>query len=214
MYHGRADRYLPAHRLLMRALLNGGTLGGRAMKLRHQPDGVIIRALLPKDVELFRSLRLQALEDSPDAYVETLEGARDCDWEARTGRLFVLDPPISVAYVALVRDLPVAMIIAGHKDHNDSPFLAAMWVHPDFRRRGIGRSLVDRALVFLSSTGQRYVSLWVTESHADVFQFYESLGFERTGAKSTLRSGSEITILEMARALSKISLRSTRAAGA
>jgi ribosomal protein S18 acetylase RimI-like enzyme len=174
------------------------------MTLRRQSDDVIVRALLPTDVELFRSLRLQALEDSLDAYVETLEGARDCDWGARTGRLFVFDPPTSAAYVALVGDRPVAMIIAGHKDHNDSPFLAAMWVHPDFRRRGIGHSLVDRALAFLSSTGQKYVSLWVTESHADVFQFYESLGFQRTGAKSTLRSGSEITILEMARALSRI----------
>lgn len=174
------------------------------MNVQHRSDDVIVRALLPRDVELFRSLRLQALEDSPDAYVETLEGARNCDWDARAARLFVLDPPTSVAYVALVRDLPVAMIIAGHKDHNGFPFLAAMWVHPDFRRRGIGRSLVDRALAFLSATGQRYVSLWVTESHADVFQFYERLGFERTGAKSTLRPGSEITILEMARALTKI----------
>jgi len=173
------------------------------MNLRRQSDDVIVRELLPGDVEIFRSLRLQALEDSPDAYVETLEGARDCDWEARTGRLFVLDPPTSVAYVALLRDLPVAMIIAGHKDHNDSPFLAAMWVHPDFRRRGIGHSLVERALAFLSSTGRKYVSLWVTESHADVFQFYESLGFQRTGAKSILRSGSEVSILEMARALAK-----------
>jgi hypothetical protein len=74
-----------------------------------------------------------------------------------------------------------------------------MWVHPDFRRRGVGHSLVARALAFLRSAGQQHVSLWVTETHAGVFKFYENLGFQRTGARSPLRSGSDTTILEMAR---------------
>jgi len=168
---------------------------------QRQAEDVVIRALLPSDVELFRTVRMHALEDSPDAYVETIDGARDCDWQSRTARLFLSDPPDGVAYLACVGDLPIGMVLAGHKDHNDSPFLAAMWVHPDFRRRGVGHSLVARALAFLRSAGQQRVSLWVTESHAGVFKFYEDLGFQRTGARSPLRSGSDITILEMARPL-------------
>jgi ribosomal protein S18 acetylase RimI-like enzyme len=168
---------------------------------QRQAEDVVIRALLLSDVELFRSVRMHALEDSPDAYVETIDGARDCDWQARTARLFLSDPPDGVAYVACVGDLPIGMVLAGHKDHNDSPFLAAMWVHPDFRRRGVGHSLVARALAFLRSAGQHHVSLWVTETHAGVFKFYENLGFQRTGARSPLRSGSDTTILEMTRPL-------------
>jgi len=79
--------------------------------------------------------------------------------------------------------------------------LAAMWVHPDFRRRGVGHSLVAQALAFLRSSAQQHVSLWVTETHTGVFQFYESLGFQRTGARSPLRPGSDTTILEMVRPL-------------
>jgi len=141
---------------------------------------------------------MQALQDSPDAYVETIDGARECDWRARTDRLFLSDPPDRVAYVACAGTLAIGMVIAGHKDHNDSPFLAAMWVHPDFRRRGVGQALVAQALAFLRSTAQKHVSLWVTESHVDVARFYESLGFRRTGARALLRSGSDITIFEMA----------------
>ena len=37
---------------------------------QRQAEDVVIRALLPSDVELFRSVRMHALEDSPDAYVE------------------------------------------------------------------------------------------------------------------------------------------------
>lgn len=164
-------------------------------------DDVVVRALLPGDVELFRSLRMQALQDSPDAYVETIDGARDCDWQARTARLSLSEPADVVAYVACVGALPIGMVLAGHKDQNDSPFLAAMWVHPDFRRRGVGHSLVAQALAFLRSSAQPRVSLWVTETHTDVFQFYESLGFHRTGARAPLRPGSDTTILEMVRPL-------------
>jgi ribosomal protein S18 acetylase RimI-like enzyme len=188
----------------MRPQLNSGTLGRRAMtprEIQRRTDGVVVRALLPNDVELFRSLRMQALEDSPDAYVETIEGARDCDWQARTACLSLSDPTDVVAYVACVGTLPIGMVLAGHKDHNDCPFLAAMWVHPDFRRRGVGHSLVAKALAFLRSSAQQHVSLWVTETHTAVFQFYESLGFRLTGARSPLRPGSDTTILEMARPL-------------
>lgn len=170
-------------------------------EIQRRTDDVVVRALLPSDVELFRSLRMQALEDSPDAYVETIEAARDCDWQARTARLSLSDSADVVAYVACIGALPIGMILAGHKDHNDCPFLAAMWVHPDFRRRGVGHSLVAQALAFLRSSAQRHVSLWVTETHIGVFQFYESLGFQRTGARSPLRPGSDTTILEMARPL-------------
>ena len=92
---------------------------------------------------------------------------------------------------------PVGMIVAGYGISNELPFLAAMWVHPDFRRRRAGHALVLRALAFLRAAGQQQVALWVTETHLGVLEFYQSLGFRLTGARSPLRPGSETTILEM-----------------
>lgn len=164
---------------------------------QYEPGDVNVRALVPGDADLLRCLRLQALRESPDAYVETLADALSCDWLARADRLARPEPADRAAYFAFFGDRPVGMIIAGYGIPNESPFLAAMWVHPDFRRRGAGNALVVRALAFLRASGQQQVSLWVTESHLGVFKFYRSLGFQITGARAPLRPGSETTILEM-----------------
>jgi len=82
-------------------------------------------------------------------------------------------------------------------------FLGGMWVHPSFRRRGIGRILVERGLEFLRSVGQCQVSLWVTSVHADALSFYRRLGFQETGATASLRPGSPLTITELNLELSR-----------
>jgi hypothetical protein len=73
--------------------------------------------------------------------------------------------------------------------------------HDEWLRQGRAKSPI--AVVFASlASVDRFAD--AGREHARKAEFYESLGFQRTGAKSILRSGSEITILEMARALSKI----------
>src|SRR6478609_7413305 len=126
-------------------------------EIQRRTDDVVVRALLPSDVELFRSLRMQALEDSPDANVETLEGARDCDWQARTARLSLSDPAEVVAYVACVGALPIGMVLAGHKDHNDSPFLSGDVGPsrlPSARRRAFSRRAGARLPALLGSAAR------------------------------------------------------------
>jgi ribosomal protein S18 acetylase RimI-like enzyme len=164
----------------------------------YELGDVSVRALVRGDADLLRLLRLEALAESPDAYVETLVDAHSCDWVARADRLSPSEPADRAAYFAFVDDRPVGMIVAGYGIPNESPFLAAMWVHPDFRRRRAGRALVLRALAFLRAAGQQRVALWVTETHVGVFKFYQSLGFQVTGVRAPLRPGSETTILELA----------------
>jgi ribosomal protein S18 acetylase RimI-like enzyme len=76
-------------------------------------------------------------------------------------------------------------------------FLGGMWVHPEYRRQGVGRTLVLHALDFLRSIGQTQVSLWVTSAHAEALTFYRSLGFRDTGATAHLRPGSPVPIAEL-----------------
>jgi ribosomal protein S18 acetylase RimI-like enzyme len=163
--------------------------------LQDWRGNVVVRRLRSGDVDLFRTVRLAALEDSPDAFGETLEGACVADWHARTiGGATLSDRAV---FVAVAHDLPVGMVFVRCAAIPDPAFLGGMWVSPEFRRRGVGRLLVQHALVFLRSAGQVDVSLWVTRGHSEVLAFYRSLGFRETGATSTLRPGSDVIIDEL-----------------
>lgn len=162
--------------------------------------GLLIRRLAPADIELFRAVRLAALQDSPDAFCESLDAGQQSDWVARTasGSAFT-DRGV---FIALCDDEPMGMVFVRCETPPTPAFLGAMWVHPRFRRQGVGRALVVQGLEFLRSKGQSAVSLWVTSPHAEVLSFYRSLGFRETGATARLRPGSPLTITEMNLALS------------
>ena len=54
-------------------------------------------------------------------------------------------------------------------------------VHPDWRRRGIGRSLMRRAIEYASDLGARWVGLEVRAGNDPACQLYEQLGFQPVG---------------------------------
>lgn len=60
-------------------------------------------------------------------------------------------------------------------------------VHPDHRRRGIARRLMERALEDLEAGGTSLVSLEVGHDNLPARQLYTSLGFETIGARTELR---------------------------
>jgi ribosomal protein S18 acetylase RimI-like enzyme len=173
-------------------------LGRRAMitgNVQHLLGNLTVRRLRETDVELFRAVRLAALRDSPDAFGETLEGAQQSDWQRRTvdGSVF----SDRAVYLAVADGMPVGMVFVKCAAPAEHAFLGGMWVQPEFRRRGAGRLLVESALDFLRSAGQRQLSVWVTGGHTDVLKFYRTLGFQDTGATSTLRPGSDVAICEL-----------------
>ena len=53
-------------------------------------------------------------------------------------------------------------------------------VHPDFRRQGVGRQLVQAAMDQLRKDGHRSMELQIDEDREDLRAWYESLGFKRT----------------------------------
>lgn len=163
-------------------------------------DGdVVVRRLRSDDTELLRSVRLAALEDSPEAFGETLEGARAADWSARAVEGATLAD--RAVFVAVIRTGPVGMVFVKGASPPEPAFLGGMWVAPEFRRRGVGQALVQHGLNFLQLAGQTALSLWVTRGHDGVVAFYRALGFRETGATSTLRPGSDVLIDELRAAL-------------
>lgn len=56
-------------------------------------------------------------------------------------------------------------------------------VHPSFRRRGIGRQLLQQAIAAAHSRGSPRVTLEVRKSNLGAQKLYESLGFFVTGMR-------------------------------
>jgi ribosomal protein S18 acetylase RimI-like enzyme len=163
-----------------------------------EPDSVgdvLVRRLRSEDGDLLREVRLAALEDSPDAFGETLDGARASNWRARaTDGADRLDRAV---FVAIAGARPIGMIFVKCTSPPDPAFLGGMWVHPSYRRRGVGQSLVEEGLNFLRLAHQTELSLWVTRGHDGVSAFYRALGFRNTGVTDSLRAGSDIVIDEL-----------------
>jgi ribosomal protein S18 acetylase RimI-like enzyme len=163
------------------------------------PDEIELRRVEGGEVALFRSVRLAALQDAPNAFGETLEDAVRSDWSAR-----VNPAPDRVIYIAVADADPVGMVFAKcGTGPREAAFIGGMWVHPRYRRRGVGSRLLETAMSFLRLSAQERVALWVMAANADVLRFYESAGFRRTGATSTLRPGSDVPIVQLLRDLNQ-----------
>ncbi len=51
-------------------------------------------------------------------------------------------------------------------------------VFPEYRNRGIGRALVQKALEYFKSRGLDMAELWVGDENKQAIDFYKNLGFE------------------------------------
>lgn len=63
--------------------------------------------------------------------------------------------------------------------------IAALYVAPDLWRRGVGRALLDAALIELRARGYQEATLWVLDGNTQGRAFYEALGWRADGAEKT-----------------------------
>lgn len=74
--------------------------------------------------------------------------------------------------------LIAASVLAGHDGHRGMLYYVA--VHPDWRRRGLGRAAVRAAEHWLTARGVWKINLMIRSENEQVRGFYESLGYETT----------------------------------
>ncbi len=78
-------------------------------------------------------------------------------------------------FVALIENKIVGAILAGNDGRRG--FIYHTAVSPRFRKQGIGRKLVDTAILALKQCGINKVALVVFDKNIDGNAFWESLGF-------------------------------------
>jgi ribosomal protein S18 acetylase RimI-like enzyme len=152
----------------------------RRVKSQIMPD---MKQLAPGEWLLLRNVRLSALEDSPRAFLSTYEeeSAYSKDrWQAEFAR--------GEWSIGLVKDNPISLL--GATSEPDTPthqrYLEYLWVSPEHRRSGIGRTMLTSVIACLRTVGVRSVFLWVLDGNDAARSFYRSVGFLSTNHRQSL----------------------------
>lgn len=154
-------------------------------------DDLELRFLGPVDWQLWRSLRLVALAEAPEAFGATYEDelARpQAFWEGWLGK----DEP----QVALLdRGEPVAMG-AGFLEDDDRLHVISMWTAPAYRGRRLAARVLDALVEWAAPRGLTLV-LDVAIGNAGARSVYTAYGFTATGVTRPIRAGSPDLVEEL-----------------
>jgi ribosomal protein S18 acetylase RimI-like enzyme len=162
-------------------------------------DAVEVRPLQRDEYELLRSLRLQMLEDAPDAFTITVDSERgkpNAWWRDRLAA--TVNDPNRIVLVAEVDGDAVASVL-GVIDAFDTDLahLYALWVAPSARRAGTATALVNAICDWARERGAHTIELSVTIGNDPACNLYKRQGFTDTGEREPLRAGSPLKLMKM-----------------
>ena len=162
-----------------------------------------IRSFRADEWPLYRALRLEALRDAPHAFGSTLareEAFPEQEWIGRLakGVASPLDLPLVAERDGRAVGLAWVRITA---ERPETATLYQFWVHPEFRRCGIGRLFVDAAIDWARQASATEMVLSVALGPGSAIEFYRRVGFEAVGKRGPLRPGSDALQQGMRRAL-------------
>jgi ribosomal protein S18 acetylase RimI-like enzyme len=142
-----------------------------------------IRALSPTNAEVYRFVRLQALQEQPPAFGSLPED--EPDLSEITERLIPNNDRCffgAFQNQQLIGIVRIARYDASNEQHR--AYLAGLYVLPEFRCQGYGRSLVQKALTWAVNRGDiRRVNLTVVTQQTAAISLYRSLGFQIYGTE-------------------------------
>lgn len=125
-------------------------------------------------------IRKMTMEDVP-AVVALDQMSFSLPWPERSFRFELTDNPASRCWVAEVDGRIVGMIVNWLLV--DEAHVATIATHPDFRRRGIARTLLTHALRYMRDEGAVSSFLEVRESNTAAQEMYRKFGYEVTGRR-------------------------------
>jgi RimJ/RimL family protein N-acetyltransferase len=137
-----------------------------------------LRRLGPEDAAFYREIRLEALADSPHAFSSTLESEQGQPLDRFASRLaddFVLGA-FSGPYLIGV----AGFYVQPRPKHRHKGLLWGMYVRPDHRAAGIGRTLVE-AIIEHARQHVELLQLFVIADNLPARRLYANLGFVEYG---------------------------------
>ncbi|WP_404448662.1 GNAT family N-acetyltransferase [Sutcliffiella horikoshii] len=139
---------------------------------------MIIRQLTPTDAENYRSIRLEALKNKPEAFSSSYEDEVEFSVEKYRGRFNNDHTYTFGAFEGEDLVGTVTLICETRKKIRHRSTIVAMYVKPDQRKSGVGKALMNMAInkaKELEKIEQIYLAVTVGNDPAK--RLYTSLGF-------------------------------------
>ncbi|MEM7362487.1 MAG: GNAT family N-acetyltransferase [Pseudomonadota bacterium] len=163
-------------------------------------DRFSVRPFTADEWQVYKSVRLEALRDSPDAFATTYAesvGRDDNQWRER----------LKVATSEASKQLPLAVFegervvgqcwVIQEEDDSSRANVIQMWVAPAFRGLGLSRRLLLATIEWATQNSVEVMTLGVTQGETPARRLYESVGFQTIGSEP-LREGSSLRVDNMA----------------
>lgn len=142
---------------------------------------MLIRRLAPADALQFRSLRLRALREHPDAFTSSWEEERELPVESTAAR--VTAHAFWGAYQGAELYGFVGLEREGKPKNRHKAKVVAMYVAPEAAGQGAGRALLAALLEHARGTGLQSLVLTVTDGNERAVRLYEAAGFRSFGVE-------------------------------
>ncbi|MGD1855011.1 MAG: GNAT family N-acetyltransferase [Leptolyngbyaceae cyanobacterium] len=139
-----------------------------------------IQRLSLDEVERLRAIRLNALQDAPQAFETTFQTAVALPPEDWRQQLQVLP-----TFVAVINGVDSGMV-RGAPHADGAAYLISLWVAPQARRLGVGQTLIDAVVGWARSEGFARLILEVGEGNGSALSLYTRKGFKPTGQTRNL----------------------------
>ena len=172
-----------------------------SLNLMEPIDPIELRPICADDGLLIKRVRLRALADAPYAFgpnafeqeqalpdshwhrLAAQLGGQDEKWQDRCASFIAHDGPDVTDACATVTCYLCPEVAR-------RAYVTAAWVDPAYRRGGVGRQLVDRAIAWAAAHGADHLRLWVDDTNPAAGDFYQALGFTPTGESQPVSDGS------------------------
>jgi ribosomal protein S18 acetylase RimI-like enzyme len=162
-----------------------------------------VRVLAPKDLEIYKLVRLMSLKDSPDSFGSTYErevSFSDSEWLARLAPSS--EGMIALPLVAEMNGKEVGLASGLIRDSDPKvACIYQMWVSPDARGKGIATLFLKEIEAWAMENECASMELSVTTINNAAVGLYRSYGFTPVGDLEELRAGAALFAQPMAMAL-------------
>ncbi|MEM1447010.1 MAG: GNAT family N-acetyltransferase [Planctomycetota bacterium] len=155
------------------------------MSGNYEPARIEIQQLTEDHLATWRTLRLHALRDRPDAFGSTYEAEAVLDDEGWAAKWQSWIGSPGGVWAAMQGEKPVGLVgcVCDHEAAGRA-WLISMWVAPAVRGRGLGKALITSAIRWAKDQGLKELRLEVTSNNPVAAQLYSRMGFVMTGSSA------------------------------